>query len=130
MSPTVPKKPDEPAIRVLMMPRDTNAQGTIFGGVILSHLDQAGAIEAWNHGCQHVVTVAMDRVEFKQPVYVGDVLSFYTRTVGVGRTSMRIRVCVEADRFNPRRERVSVTSAEMVYVNVDEDRRPTPIPKP
>jgi acyl-CoA thioesterase YciA len=117
-----------PAIRVMMMPRDTNAHGTIFGGVILSYLDQAGAIEARRQGCNNIVTVAMDKVEFKQPVFVGDVLSFYATTVSVGRTSVRVRVSVEADRFNPpRAERVPVTSAELVYVSVDENRRPIPV---
>lgn len=116
----------EPAIRVMMMPRDTNAHGTIFGGVILSYLDQAGAIEARKLGCQSVVTVAMDQIEFHEPVYVGDVLSFYTQTVRVGRTSARIRVEVEAERFtDPCGARVWVTSAEMVYVAVDAQRKPT-----
>ena len=78
---------DCPAIRVMMMPRDTNAHGTIFGGVILSYLDQAGAIEARRHCGDRVVTVAMNSVEFKQPVFVGDVLSFYAETVQIGRTS-------------------------------------------
>ncbi len=111
----------------MMMPRDTNAHGTIFGGVILSYLDQAGAIEARKTGCSHVVTVAMDRVEFKQPVYVGDVLSFYTELVTVGRTSIRVRVSVEADRWDSPSRRVPVTSAEIVYVSVDENRRPVAI---
>ena len=118
----------EVAIRVMMMPRDTNAQGTIFGGVILSYLDQAGAIEARKLGCQKVVTVAMDSIEFHEPVFVGDVLSFYTEVVKIGRTSARIRLEVEADRFDDSRaQRVSVTSAEIVYVAVDEQRRPIPI---
>ncbi len=120
--------PREPAIRVMMMPRDTNAHGTIFGGVILSYLDQAGAIEARKIGCQSVVTVAMDTIEFHEPVFVGDVLSFYTQVTKVGRTSARIRVEVEAERFNdPCGMRVSVTSAEIVYVAVDESRNPAPI---
>ena len=117
----------EPAIRVMMMPRDTNAHGTIFGGVILSHLDQAGAIEARKLGCGRVVTVAMDRVEFKQPVFVGDVLSFYTELVSVGRTSIHVRVSVEADRWDSPHQRVPVTSADIVYVCVDEQRRPKEI---
>ncbi|RIK67488.1 MAG: acyl-CoA thioesterase [Planctomycetota bacterium] len=127
--PTSPKEtPSEPAIRVMMMPRDTNAHGTIFGGVILSYLDQAGAIEARKLGCNRVVTVAMDSIEFHQPVFVGDVLSFHTETVKVGRTSARVRVEVIAERFdNPRGAHVSVTSAEIVYVAVDEDRRPIPV---
>lgn len=115
-----------PVIRVMMMPRDTNGQGTIFGGVILSYLDQAGAIEARKLGCTSVVTVAMDSVEFKQPVFVGDVLSFYAETLSVGRTSARIRITVDAERFEPPCERVPVTSAELVYVAVDAQRRPVP----
>lgn len=119
----------EPSIRVMMMPRDTNAHGTIFGGVILSYVDQAGAIEARRHGCAHVVTVAMDRVEFKQPVFVGDVLSFRTETIHLGRTSVRVRVHVEAERFEPPCERVDVTTAEVVFVAVGPDRRPIPFSK-
>lgn len=115
----------EPAIRVMMMPRDTNAHGTIFGGVILSYLDQAGAIEARKIGSIHrVVTVAMDKVEFKQPVFVGDVLSFYADAIAIGRTSVRIRVSVEAERFEPPCERISVTTADITYVAVGEDRKP------
>lgn len=116
----------EPAIRVMMMPRDTNAHGTIFGGVILSYLDQAGAISARKLGCSRVVTVAMDRVEFKQPVYVGDLLSFYTEIIKVGRTSCRIRVSVDAERFEPPCQHEPVTSAELVYVAIDDNRQPIP----
>lgn len=121
-----PGETREPAIRVMMMPRDTNAQGTIFGGVILSYVDQAGAIEARKHGQARVVTVAMDSVEFKQPVFVGDVLSLYTRTLQVGRTSVRVRVEVDAERWELPTKRVAVTAAEVSYVAVDENRRPTP----
>src|SRR5712691_4699968 len=90
---------NEPAIRVLMMPRDTNAHGTIFGGVIMSYIDQAGALAARKLVPHKFVTVAMEAVEFKQPVYVGDTLSFYARLEKRGRTSIRIRVLVEADRW-------------------------------
>lgn len=121
-----PEPTNEPVIRVMMMPRDTNAHGTIFGGVLLSYVDQAGAVQARKLGCAHVVTVAMDSVEFKQPVFVGDVLSFFARTLSVGRTSARVRVTVEAERFEPPCERVDVTSAELVYVAVDHNRRPIP----
>lgn len=118
---------DDPAIRVMMMPRDVNAHGTIFGGVLLSYIDQAGAIEARKHGGHPVVTVAMDKVEFKQPVFVGDVLSFCTQTLGVGRTSVRVRVTVWADRWARAGRRVQVTQADVTYVAVDESRRPIPI---
>jgi len=117
----------EPVLRVMMMPRDTNPQGTIFGGVILSYLDQAGAVHARRLGCDRIVTVAMDSIEFKEPVHVGDILSFYAETIRIGRTSVRIRLRAEAERFAPPRDRVHVTSAELVFVAVDEDRRPTPI---
>ncbi len=118
--------PQIPAIRVMMMPRDTNDQGTIFGGVILSYLDQAGAIAARRLGCPRVVTVAMDRVEFKHPVYVGDVLSFYADVIHIGRTSARVRVSVEAERHKPPWPHEPVTSAELVYVAIDENRKAVP----
>ncbi len=115
------------AIRVMMMPRDTNANGTIFGGVLLSYVDQAGAIHVRTLGARRVVTVAMDSVEFKQPVYVGDVLSFYARTISIGQTSARIHVNVEAQRFRQPGVIVHVTSAELTFVSINEDRKPTPI---
>lgn len=116
-----------PAIRVMMMPRDTNAHGTIFGGVILSYIDQAGAIEARKHTAQKFVTVAMDGVVFKEPVFVGDVLSFYTWLIATGRTSLRIGIHVDAERFVDPRLVVPVTEASLVYVAVDDQRRATPL---
>lgn len=121
------QKSSEPAIRVLMMPRDTNAQGTIFGGVILSYIDQAGAIEARRQGAQTMVTVAMDKVVFHQPVFVGDLVSFWTETVKIGTTSVTVRVTVEANRSLHPDEKVLVTEAQVVYVNLGEDRKPKPI---
>ncbi len=120
-------KPTEPAIRVLMMPRDTNAYGTIFGGVILSYIDQAGAIEARRQGSTKMVTVSMDKVVFHAPVQVGDLVSFWTETIRIGTTSVTVRVVVEAWRQKASVEPVTVTEAQVVYVNVGEDRRPTPI---
>ena len=123
--------PTHIAIRVLMMPRDTNQVGTIFGGVILSYIDQAGAEEARLHGADRVVTVAMKEVEFHEPVHVGDLVSFRTRLVRAGRTSVTVRVVVEAARHWNRRERVRVTDAEITYVNVNADGRPVPLsPRP
>ncbi|MFO0972452.1 MAG: hotdog domain-containing protein [Phycisphaerae bacterium] len=127
MSGSAEPHPQSPALRIMMMPRDVNAQGTIFGGVILSAIDQAGAIEARRTGRDHVVTVAMDQVEFKQPVYIGDVLSLCTETIHTGRTSVRVRVVVWADRWNAPHDRVKVTQAEVTYVAVDEQRRPISI---
>lgn len=110
-----------PAIRVLMMPRDTNAHGTIFGGVILSYIDQAGAMAARKLAPHKFVTVAMEAVEFKQPVYVGDTLSFFCRLEKLGRTSIRIRVLVEAERWHNPRQTVRVTEASVIYVAVNDE---------
>jgi len=119
---------DEATIRVVMMPRDTNSAGTIFGGVILGHLDLAGAMEAMRRfPDRRFVTVALKEVVFRSPVFVGDLVSFYTETVSVGRTSVRTRVVVEAERFGGDGARVLVTEAEAVYVAVDETRSPIPI---
>src|ERR1700694_1546347 len=118
---------NEPAIRVLMMPRDTNAHGTIFGGVILSFIDQAGAIEARRQGCRFMVTVSMDKVVFHHPVFVGDLVSFWTETLRIGKTSITTKVVVEAIRSRDPHEKFIVTEAHVVYVNVGEDRKPKPI---
>ena len=111
-----------------MMPRDTNALGTIFGGVILSYIDQAGAVEAHCQSRGRMVTVAMKEVEFHHPVHVGDLVSFYTSTVRRGRTSITVKVAVDADRRHAHQvETVRVTEAEIVFVHVDEEGRPIPL---
>jgi len=117
----------DPALRVTMVPRDTNAHGTIFGGVILSHIDLAGAIAASRQATRNFVTRAMREVGFIAPVYVGDVVSFYANVLREGKTSVTIQVIVEAERSKEPRRRVKVTEAEVVYVAVDEDGNPTPI---
>jgi acyl-CoA thioesterase YciA len=117
----------DPAIRVILLPRDTNAHGSIFGGVILSQLDLAGVVEARKTAHRNFVTVLMRQVEFKQPVYVGDVVSFYTSTVKVGTTSVTVKVEVEAQREKDPSLHVPVTEAEIVYVAVDERGQPTPV---
>jgi acyl-CoA thioesterase YciA len=117
-----------PAIKVLLLPKDTNALGTIFGGVILSHIDLASAVEARKTGAERLVTKAMREVEFHAPVFLGDIVSFYAETVRVGRTSVTVRVLVEAERWGSGRgEAVKVTEAEVVLVAVDQEGRPTPI---
>ncbi len=118
--------PRDASIRVLMMPRDTNYHGTIFGGVILSHIDQAGAVAAIQYGCRHVATVAMDKVEFHQPVRVGELVSFYTEVVRVGNTSITIKVSVEAIQRDTG-EAVAVTSAMVTFVNLDADGKSAPV---
>ena len=118
-----------PAIRVIMMPKDTNALGTIFGGIILSYIDQAGAVEGHKHVRGKLVTVAMREVEFLAPVFVGDLVTFWTETVRVGRTSITVRVTVEAERpFGVEPHSTRVTEAEVTFVHVDEEGRPTPLP--
>lgn len=119
------KKPDA-TLRVTLLPRDTNRHGTIFGGIILSHIDLAGAIEARrSSGPHNFVTAAMDRVVFHQPVFVGDVVSLYTETLRIGRTSVTVKVTVEAERDG--NASVAVTEAEVVYVAVDRNRQPVPV---
>jgi acyl-CoA thioesterase YciA len=119
----------QPAIRVSLLPRDTNPNGTIFGGVILSYIDQAGAIEARLHGAGRVVTVAMEKVVFHEPVHVGDLASFYGELVRLGRTSVTVKVVVEVTGPGAQPLARRVTEAEITYVNVDEAGRPVPIPR-
>ncbi len=111
--------PLQPAIRVVMMPRDTNPMGTIFGGTILSYIDQAGVVEAHRHTEKKLVTVAMHEVKFVAPVYVGDLVSYYTETVRIGESSITVLVTVDAKRGTPPHETVRVTQAEVVYVAVE-----------
>ena len=117
----------EPTLRVTMLPRDTNARGTIFGGVILSHIDLAGAVAARQRAPRNFVTKAMHEVAFIAPVYVGDLVSFYADVVHEGRTSVTVRVEVEAERFSEPGIRARVTEAEVVYVALDENGKTTPI---
>ena len=115
-----------PAIRLLMMPRDINVHGTIFGGHILSLIDQAGAIAAYGVGARKVVTVAIREVVFKEPVHVGNIVSCYTEVTRIGTTSLTIRVRVEAqDPIGGRT--VEVTVAEIVFVHVDDRGHPVPV---
>ncbi len=117
-----------PAIKVILLPKDTNALGTIFGGVILSHIDLASAVEARKVARHRYVTKAMREVEFHEPVFLGDIVNFFTETVRVGRTSITVKVTVEAERWGGGEgERVMVTQAEVVLVAVDEQGRPTPV---
>ncbi len=117
----------EPSIRVVMMPRDTNAEGTIFGGVILSLIDQAAYVEAVRQAHRRYVTVAMDKIVFHQPVFIGDVLSLYADAVKVGRSSMTIKIRVCARRRLDPEQTVSVTEAEVVFVALGDDSKPTSI---
>ena len=123
------------ALRVVTLPKDTNQYGTIFGGVILSYIDMAGSIAARREILRRggaeagFVTVALNRVEFKKPVLVGDIVRFVTTVARIGRTSITMHVNVEAERG---KEVIHVTESEVVYVGVDphlppSDRRPIPL---
>jgi acyl-CoA thioesterase YciA len=114
---------DDPDVRVLMLPRDTNGEGSIFGGVILSYIDQAAFVEARRQAHHRYVTVAMKEVVFKEPVYVGDVLSLYAQAIRLGRSSITVEVKVLAERFAPPRRSAHVTEAEVVMVAVDDNRQ-------
>ena len=118
------------AIRITMMPRDTNAHGTIFGGIILSYIDVAGGVEAVRHTAHdRFVTVAMKEIIFHEPVFVGDLVSFYATTTKVGNTSITIKVVVEAERFGSHGQSIRVTEAEVVYVAVNQNREKVKIGK-
>ena len=117
------------ALRLLMLPADTNQYGTIFGGVILSALDQAAFIEARRHGLHRWVTAAVDRVEFIAPVQVGDTVSFLTRTIRCGRSSVQVEVRVEAERFL-NGETALVTAATLTMVAVDAAGKSIPFASP
>ncbi|HEY9684628.1 MAG TPA: acyl-CoA thioesterase [Oculatellaceae cyanobacterium] len=114
----------DPAIRVVLLPKDTNSRGTIFGGIILSYIDLAGAAQVNKLTRQRCVTVAMKEVVFKAPVLVGEIVSFYTYTTKIGRTSISVHVDVEVDRNG---ECIPVTEADLTYVCVDGDGKPIPV---
>ena len=118
------------AIRLTMMPRDTNAHGTVFGGVILSYIDVAGAVEAVRK-TKHdrFVTVAMKEIIFHEPVFMGDLVSFYAETTKIGNTSIYVNVIVEAERFSNPGQVVTVTQAEVVYVAINREREKVRIGK-
>jgi len=114
-------------VRTIAMPADTNANGDIFGGWVLSQMDQAGGIAGVDRAKGRVVTVALDAMTFIRPVKVGDVLCVYTRVGAVGRTSMKIEVEAWARRFCTQ-VREKVTEATFTFVAIDDDGRPRPIP--
>ena len=120
--------PDEqPVVRVIAMPADTNPEGDIFGGWLLAQMDLAGATPAFNIAHGRCATIAVDAMVFHQPVSVGDEVSIYARVIRTGRTS--IRVHVEAWRRARAASEVSrVTEGVFTYVAIDADRKPRPLP--
>jgi acyl-CoA thioesterase YciA len=131
MSATEPTQ-DEPkgelTVSVVAMPGDTNANGDIFGGWVLSQMDAAGGVAAVERARGRVVTIKVDGMTFIRPVRVGDVLSVYTQVESIGRTSMKIHIEAWAKRFLSH-EREKVTDATFTFVAIDENRRPRPIPR-
>jgi acyl-CoA thioesterase YciA len=119
-----------PTIRRVTTPLDSNVMGTVFGGAMLSEIDHAAAMEAHKLHPGHVVTVAMDKVEFKRPVFVGDLISLYTDVVRIGNTSVTVRVQVWAQRRQPPRDTVQVTEALVTMVAVDDALKPVPVRDP
>ena len=117
-----------PAIRTMMMPSHTNPNGTIFGGIILSYIDQAGSIEAMRQAPHVYVTAKMNEVNFRRPVMVGDILSCWAKTTAIGNTSITIAVDVFACHSDAiGKKKIHVTSAEVVYVAIDRSGRPTSV---
>jgi acyl-CoA thioesterase YciA len=127
---TTTKLPDEqPVLRIVPLPADTNAHGTIFGGWVMSQVDIAGSIPAWQRANGPVVTVAVNSFIFKEPVHVGDVVSFYAKVLRVGTTSITVDVEVYSQRGRSSdKDVVKVTEAQLTYVAIGEDRQPRPVP--
>ncbi|HID49556.1 MAG TPA: acyl-CoA thioesterase [Chromatiales bacterium] len=124
----LPPAGQRPAIRILAMPMDTNATGDIFGGWLMSQVDIAGSIEAVRRVRGRIVTVAINEFRFIKPVYVGDLVSFYTRIHYIGTTSIRIHVDAFAERNLAMEECHKIATAELTYVAIDADHKPVPIP--
>ena len=118
----------QPVLRVIPMPRDANVHGDVFGGWIMAQVDIAGSVPAMRRAGGRVATVAVNAFVFKQPVFVGDLLSFYADITQVGRTSITISVEVYAERQRLKAEPVKVTEATLTYVATDEQRRSRPLP--
>ena len=127
--PTQDPPPDRPVtVRVVPMPADTNSMGDIFGGWIMSQVDIAGGIAAARRAQGRVVTVAVNALEFKKPVFVGDVVSCYAEVIRVGRTSITVEIDVYAER-RAATQNVKVTEATFTYVAIGDDGRPRVVPK-
>jgi len=118
----------EPTIRVVAMPSDASYTGDIFGGWLMGQVDIAGSIPALHRAKGRVATVAVNSFVFKQPIFIGDVVSFYTRIMKVGTTSITVDVEVYAQRDPAKPFCVKVTEAVLTYVAVDENRKPRPVP--
>lgn len=123
---TLPQR--EPTLRVVAMPSDCNYTGDVFGGWIMGQVDIAGSIPALHRARGRVVTVAVNSFIFKQPLFMGDMVSFYAHITRVGHTSITVNVEVYAQRDPEQPTCVKVTEATLTYVAVDENRKPRPVP--
>jgi acyl-CoA thioesterase YciA len=118
----------ELVLKVIPMPADCNANGDIFGGWVMAHVDMAGSVLSARRVQGRMATVAVNEFIFKQPVKVGDILSFFSRIIKVGRTSITVQVEVYAERFKTQGQFIKVTEARLTYVAIDEHGKPVPIP--
>ncbi|RQH10084.1 acyl-CoA thioesterase [Paraburkholderia dinghuensis] len=125
-APALPPQP--PTLRVMPQPSDSNVHGDVFGGWIMSQVDIAGSIPASRRANGRVATIAVNSFLFKEPVFVGDLLSFYAEVVKTGRTSVTVDVAVYAQRMCHADKVVKVTEATLTYVATGDDRRPRPLP--
>ena len=119
----------ELVLKVIPMPADCNANGDIFGSWVMAQVDLAGAVLPARHARGRFATVAVNEFIFKQPVRVGDILSFFSRVVRLGNTSITVSVEVFAERWNEQGQYVKVTQATLTYVAIDKDGKPRVIPK-
>jgi acyl-CoA thioesterase YciA len=119
----------ELVLRVMPMPADVNGNGDIFGGWLMAHVDLAGAVLPMRIAKGRIATVAVNQFVFKQPVSVGDLVSFYARVERIGNTSITVHVSVIAERNPANLQVVKVTEANLTYVAIDNDGKPRPVPR-
>jgi acyl-CoA thioesterase YciA len=120
---------EELVLKVIPMPADCNANGDIFGGWVMAQVDLAGSVIPARYAGGRMATVAVNEFIFKQPVRVGDILSFYSKLTRLGRTSITVKVEVYAERFQNQGKYIKVTEASVTYVAIDDQGRPRPLPK-
>ncbi|MEQ1657874.1 MAG: acyl-CoA thioesterase [Hylemonella sp.] len=123
-----PPSDEELVLKVIPMPADSNANGDIFGGWVMAQVDLAGSVIPARYAGGRIATVAVNEFIFKQPVRVGDILSFYSKLTRIGKTSITVKVEVYAERFQAQGRFVKVTEANLTYVAIDEQGKPRPVP--
>lgn len=126
--PAIPPSDEELVLKVIPMPADSNANGDIFGGWVMAQVDLAGSVIPARYAGGRIATVAVNEFIFKQPVRVGDILSFYSKLTRIGKTSITVKVEVYAERFQSQGQFVKVTEATLTYVAIDDQGKPCPLP--